>query len=150
MQLAHCLLLLGGDAGQTVQKYNVTPSEVAVLRLIHGNDSVIDLQVFGSVDRPHMRERARLVEAYGRGMDGVIRCPAVDQLFPGAAARLFETFAEIEQFDEDGEGDLTGEVITPIAEPEIIEPLKPTKKPRKAKAEEPPPEVDETPETAFA
>jgi len=144
MELATCMLALGGDAGQTIQKYNVTPSEVAVLRLIHGNDSVTEIVKIGKVDRPMRVERARLVEAYGRGMDGVIRCPAVDSLFPGVAARLFERFSEIEGYEDDVEVDLSAEVV------ERFDAAPPAKKGRGKKAEKTPePEVEETPETAF-
>jgi hypothetical protein len=156
MELASCTLALGGDAGQTVQKFNVTPSEVAVLRYIHGQDSVTDLQILGTVDRKHPRERARLVQEYGRGMDGVIKSPAVDALFPGVAARLFETFSEIEMFEIDDETDFTGEVVKPIDEPEVVQaPVKAKAekaKAEKAKAEKAPApvvDIEETPETAF-
>lgn len=96
MQTANVLLALGGDQNNTVPKYAVTASEVAVLRRIHGDDSVRDIEVVGEVKRTHRQEIGRLTEAYGR-RDGERRiAPEVNELFPGAAARVFETFDELE------------------------------------------------------
>lgn len=132
MQVANITLALGGDHGQTIQKFNVTPSEVAVLRLLHGSDAVSDVVVVGDVTRTHRSERERLVIAYGRGLEGEIRCPAVDALFPGLAARMFESFDELgEDFGDETPED---EVFTPAPVP--VELPKPAKKGRK-KAVEP-------------
>ena len=100
MQVAHILLSLGGDDGNTVPKSGVTPSEVAVLRLIHGEDSVKEIQPYGQINRTSRGERQLLVEKYGRMIEGVRRAPAVDELFPGVAARLYETFDELELPEE--------------------------------------------------
>jgi hypothetical protein len=100
MQTADCLVRLGGDAGNTVPKFGLTVSEIAVLQVIHGSDAVVDVRPRGTIERSWREERQRLVHAYGREQDGVWRAPAVDQLFPGAAARLFETFDEIEMDPE--------------------------------------------------
>lgn len=120
MELATCMVALGGDIGQTVEKYNVTPSEVAVLRVIHGNDAVFDIRPHSKSNRTSAFERARLISEYGRGMDGEIRCLAVERLFPGVAARLFDSFSEIEQMDDEAE-DIAHEVIEPL--PEVVVPL---------------------------
>jgi hypothetical protein len=96
MQTADCLVKLGGDAGNTVPKFALTVSEIAVLQLVHGSDAVVDVRPRGTIERSHREERQRLVQAYGREQDGVWRAPAVDQLFPGAAAHLFETFDQLE------------------------------------------------------
>lgn len=101
MQTANLLLALGGDTGNTIQKYGVTPAETAVLRVIHGDDAVFDIEPTGTVDRTHRAELERLRFEYGiRQPDGSRRAPAVDQLFPGAAARVFEKFNELELPEE--------------------------------------------------
>ena len=100
MQIANVILALGEDAGNTVPKYKVTPSEVAVLREIHGNEAVTEILPIGQIARPHRVERERLVREYGRNIDGVRRAPAVDHLFPGAAAPLFETFEQLDLPEE--------------------------------------------------
>jgi hypothetical protein len=100
MQLAHILLSLGGDAGNTVPKSAVTPSEVAVLRIIHGEESVKEIEPYGQVERTSRQERQRLVERYGRSVEGRTTAQAVEMLFPGVAARLFEDFSELELPEE--------------------------------------------------
>lgn len=97
MQIASILLNIGGDAGQQVPKYNVTPSEVAVLRILHGDDAVNDIEITGDEKRSSKAERERLMQIYAQPQpDGSRRSPAIDMLFPGVAARLFETFDEME------------------------------------------------------
>lgn len=97
MQLATVMLALAGDRANTIQKFDVTPSEVAVLQRIHGTDAVFDIAVTGDDKRTNRQERERLTEAYGKmTVDGQYESPAVNSLFPGAAARLFETFDELE------------------------------------------------------
>lgn len=97
MQLANAMLAIGGDAGTTVPKFGITPSEVAVLRVIHGDDAVTAIEVLReTVQRSHREERERLTEKYGAYEGEKRRSRAVEVLFPGAAARVFETFSEME------------------------------------------------------
>lgn len=98
MQTANIMLRLGGDAGNTVPKYGVTASEIAVLRVIHGDDAVVDIDPLGeaAVKLSHRAEIQRLGETYGRMIDGSFVAPAVSSLFPGAAARCFETIKELD------------------------------------------------------
>lgn len=95
MELANCFVALAGDNGHLVQKFGVTPSEVAVLQLIHGDDAVSEIEIFGAELRRSRDERERLAQIYGVNNEGQITARAVDALFPGAAARLFETFDEL-------------------------------------------------------
>ena len=101
MQTANVMLAIAGDARNTVPKYGVTAAEVAVLRYIHGEEAVFDIEVLDEdVKRTHRQEIGRLTETYGR-QEGERRVsPAVAELYPGAAARVFETFAELELPDE--------------------------------------------------
>lgn len=101
MQTANVMLAIAGDARNTVPKYGVTAAEVAVLRYIHGEDAVFDIEVLDEdVKRTHRQEIGRLTEAYGRQEGERRSSPAVAELYPGAAARVFETFAELELPDE--------------------------------------------------
>lgn len=100
MQVANILLSLAGDSGNTVPKSNVTAAEVAVLRLIHGEESVRDIEPIGTVERTNRGERQRLVARYGRMEEGQLRAKAVDALFPGVAARVYEAFEELELPEE--------------------------------------------------
>lgn len=95
METANIVLAIGGDKGHQVPKYGVTASEIAVLRSIHGDESVTDVEVVGEVPRTGREERTRLMEAYGHAEDGN-GTKIVVGLFPGAASRMFDTVAELE------------------------------------------------------
>jgi hypothetical protein len=99
MEIANVLVGLGGDRGNTVPKYGVTAAEIAVIRSIHGEDSVFDIEPIGEVSRPSRVERSRLVAVYGRAMDGN-QNSIVEKLYPGAAAPLFETLDSLELPDD--------------------------------------------------
>lgn len=94
MELANCSVALGGDKGNTVPKFGITAAEIAVLRFLHGEDAVTDIQPIGHIERLDRVERARLVEVYGVNHEGRMTARAVDALFPGAAARVFHALAE--------------------------------------------------------
>jgi hypothetical protein len=157
MQTADIMLALGGNLGQTVQKFGVTPAEVAVLREIHGEAAVFDIQPLDEeVERSSREERARLLMIYGKP-PGSNEISAVDFLFPGAAARLFEGFDELDLDDsfykatdrakptkskakakkakepepEEVEDEPEPEAVEPEAEPEEAEEPKAKKTPKK-------------------
>jgi hypothetical protein len=100
MEIATVMLAIAGDKGNTVMKTDVTPSEVAVLRYLHGEDAVNDIEVTGEIKRKHNEERERLAESYGRQIGERKVAVAVNALFPGAAARLFDTFSELDLPDD--------------------------------------------------
>lgn len=101
MQILNCLLALGGDSDNVIPKFNVTPSEIALLRAIHGEDAISDIKVVGEEKRSGRDERARLEHLYARQMpDGTRRSPELNNLFPGIAARLFETIDELDLPEE--------------------------------------------------
>jgi hypothetical protein len=103
LQTATCYVYLGGDKGTSVPLGSVTVAEIAVLRLIHGTDAVHDIEPTGEIERTHREERQRLVDTYGRAMiddEAGQRVSAVQALFPGAAARVFTSFDEIDVPDE--------------------------------------------------
>lgn len=95
MQTATCWVALGGDTGNTVPKFDVTPAEIAVLQLIHGSDAVFDISPGPDVNRSNRDERSRLQAFYGKP-EGSREPSAVNVLFPGIGARLPETFDELE------------------------------------------------------
>lgn len=97
MQTANCYVEIGGDSGTTVPKYGITVSEIAVLRLIHGPDSVKEIEPTDDVATTDRAEIKRLHELYSRPdkPDG-----PVFTLFPGAAARAFQTLDELELPEE--------------------------------------------------
>jgi len=94
MQTANCYVHIAGDSGTTVPKYAITVSEIAVLRHIHGPDSITEIEPTEDVERNDRQEIARLHEIYSRPdtrNDG-----PVGTLFPGAAARAFQTLDELD------------------------------------------------------
>lgn len=98
MQTANCFVHIAGDSGTTVPKYQITVSEIAVLRAIHGQDSITEIEPSDNVDPPRTdrQEIARLLAIYGRiGPDGK-DSSAVSDLFPGAAARVYQTLDELD------------------------------------------------------
>jgi hypothetical protein len=97
MQIANILLAIAGERGNTVPKYDVTPSEVAVYRLLHGDDAVTDIEITGEKKTTHKIERERLNELFARkNEEGHFIAPAVSRLFPGAAASLFDNFEDLD------------------------------------------------------
>lgn len=99
MQLANAMLSLGGDGGNQVPKFRVTAAEVAVLRAIHGDDAVTDIEILDEESKASNREElARLHEIYGNARDGENRS-VVATMFPGAAARVFASFDELDLDD---------------------------------------------------
>jgi hypothetical protein len=121
MQTANILLSIGGDSGNTVPKDGVTASEIAVLRLIHGDEAVQEIEPAGEVRISHRAERARLFDLYGRARYADDK-PVVETLFPGAAARLFENLAELEIPEEFYKA--TGRLKAP--EPVILDAVTPS------------------------
>jgi hypothetical protein len=149
MQLLNIMVSLGGDDGNTVSKFGVTPSEVAVLQGIHGEDAVKDIEVVGSVERTSREERARLFSIYAKIRDGKDVSPLSD-LFPGVAARLFETIDEL-GLDESFFKANSKPQPEPVAEPAApVEEVKPKGKRGGKKAAVPPvpatPAAEETDE----
>lgn len=64
MQVCECLVLIGGDIGNSVTKQEVTAAEVAILRAIHGNDAVRSIVIKDQIKVDHDKERERLMLVY--------------------------------------------------------------------------------------
>lgn len=100
MQTATILLSLSGERDNQIPKYNVTPAEALLLRALHGDEAVTEIEVVGEKEATSRSERSRLFDFYSRANPrGGRACPELDALFPGSAARLPTTFDEIE-FDD--------------------------------------------------
>lgn len=162
MQTANILVDLGGDTGNQVPKLGVTAAEIAVLIAIHGEAAVHDIEPAGDVEAINVGEGDvkwtnrvelnRLHRRYGKAKDGENNS-IVSNLFPGTAARVFETIDEL---------GLPEVFFKPVARakmedpaPVAVDPLdhdgngkkggakKPAKKAKAAPAPEPEPEVVE-------
>jgi hypothetical protein len=116
MQTATVLLSLGGDHGNQIVKHDVTAAEIAVLRVIHGDEAVTDVEPTLDVKRSNREERARLLNIYG-GAKMEDNKPIVESMFPGVAARVFENLNELSLPDTFFKA--TGHLKAPPAEPEF-------------------------------
>jgi hypothetical protein len=102
MKIANIMLAIGGGRDNTIPKYNVTAGEIAVLRAIHGEDAVFDVEPLAAdalnedgKSRTNRQELGRLKAIYGKAQDSS-GAALVEGLYPGAAARVFETVDELE------------------------------------------------------
>ncbi len=65
MKLYSAKVRLYGEVKDEVQMADITAAEVRVLRSIHGDDAVVDVQEAGNADRNEAQERHRLEGIYG-------------------------------------------------------------------------------------
>ena len=85
MQIAIVEILLNGDVQHTITR-PITAAEVLIIRQIHGHDSIVNPTEQVSIKRSNADEIARLKAEYGSTVFAVV--------YPGAAPKLPETFAE--------------------------------------------------------
>lgn len=101
LETASILLALGGDQGNTVPKYGVTPAELMVLRQLHGEDAITEIKVLDEVSEvTNRQEVGRLREIYARREGDNTVAREVDMLFPGIGAHVPSKFSELELPDE--------------------------------------------------
>ena len=82
MQIATIEVRLAGSRENTVVKCNVTPPEIVILRAMHGDDSVQNIQPTSSDRRSHQEEHKRLLKIYGSAKD-TKEVPWIEKLYPG-------------------------------------------------------------------
>lgn len=94
IQTASFLLALGGDIGNTVPKFGIPASEIAVLQSIHGYDAVGDLVVDGEIEISNGEELERLRSVYAHAHDsngGRI----IDAVYPGRGAQVVRSIDDL-------------------------------------------------------
>lgn len=94
MQRANCKVRIGGNLGMVCPKENVTPAEIVVLKAIHGEDAVIEIESTKMDKTGHADELNRLRDEYTVRLDGSGEL-LVDKLFPGARPQLPVTLKDI-------------------------------------------------------
>lgn len=87
MQTMTANVLLNGDIRHQVTRIGITPAESVLLRLIHGEDCLIELKRGSDTRRPHAEELQRLKQFYGD--------KRVEAAFPGAFPQLPINFDEV-------------------------------------------------------
>lgn len=103
MQIASCEVRLSGDLQNSVPMARVTVAEIAILRAIHGAESINKIVPLGNDRRSHSDEFRRLATKYtATNKDGE---PLVALAFPGLAPRLPVSFRDIGIELDDIDGD---------------------------------------------
>jgi hypothetical protein len=154
MQTASILLAIGGERDMQVPKFGVTPAEVMLLRAIHGEEAVTDINIIGDEDRNSRAERERLFSLYAKSdPSGAFKLPVLDALYPGVSSRLPTEFSELELADEFYVAEVrkTPEQVDPLDHDENGKKGGSKKRAKKAEAEaepapEPEPKAGEAPE----
>lgn len=101
MEALNCYVAIGGERDNTVPKYGISPTEAAVLRALHGDSAVHDIEPAGDFvdaegEKVSNRDELRRVrEIYSSPQAKQI----VDALFPGMGAKGPETIDDV-GFDE--------------------------------------------------
>lgn len=72
MQICNCTVAIGGEVGMTVAKERVTVPELALLRVVHGEDAVRNIEIIADEDIDSSEERARLGSIY-RSPETIVR-----------------------------------------------------------------------------
>lgn len=72
MQICRCTVAINGNPGMTVVKEGVTVPELIVLRAIHGDDAVRNIEVTDEATVNSAEERERLMLRYVSPM-GIVR-----------------------------------------------------------------------------
>jgi hypothetical protein len=72
MQFCNCTVAIGGEAGMTVAKSFVSVPEIMVLRAIHGEDAVRNIEVTSNDDVDSNEERGRLMSIY-KMPEGIVK-----------------------------------------------------------------------------
>jgi hypothetical protein len=97
MDIANCLVALGGNRGNCVPKM-VTAPEIPVLRAIHGEDAVFDIAPLGTINVSAAAEIRRLRENYQATNED--RVSIITTVYAGSNPTLPMTLAELELPDE--------------------------------------------------
>lgn len=126
IQTASFLLALGGDIGNTVPKFDVPVSEIAVLQAIHGADAITDLSPGGEIETSNGEELSRLRGIYNRAQDGNSGL-VIDGVYPGRGAQVVRTIEDLG----------LSEVQFKVERARAAEAKKAARKPRATKAAEP-------------
>lgn len=71
MKLYSTKVRLGGSVMHEIRKDEVTAAEIAILRILHGNDAVLEIVQIGDAVRDDEEELDRLRAAYDEGLHAI-------------------------------------------------------------------------------
>lgn len=92
MQHVTATVRLGGEMNFAIPKPNLTVAEVVLLRLLHGNDAVVDVRPLGTSKRTLRGEKDRLLGQYGHKPSHV---EVIDKMFANTAVQPLESLEDI-------------------------------------------------------
>jgi len=72
MQVCNCTVAIGGEASMTVYKERVNVAEIAILRAVHGEDAIRNIEVIADEKIDSTEERSRLIAMY-RNPEGIVK-----------------------------------------------------------------------------
>jgi hypothetical protein len=113
VKLFTCKVRIMGEVKDEVVRTGATSAEIKILRMIHGDDGVVDVQPEGEADRSEAEERARLEMFYGE--------PAVAKLFGVAKPSIADDIVD---------------AVIPIEPPVRAEPKRPQAAPKALQLED--------------
>lgn len=71
MKLYSIKVRLGGNVMNEIRKDEVTAAEIAILRILHGNDAVLEIAAIGDAARDDEEELDRLRAIYDDGLGAI-------------------------------------------------------------------------------
>lgn len=77
MNLYNCIVSLSGNILNQVPKREISPAEISVLRVLHGDDAVVSINKVRSTKRSHAVERGKLEGVYGKPVVASLFGPAI-------------------------------------------------------------------------
>lgn len=92
MDIVNCKVRHRGDMHHTISRYEIDVVEVMVLRHIHGEDAVVEIQVVGHTRKPGKQVIDRIDQLYGAKIVEEVFGKNLQQ----AAASLPKTLADIQ------------------------------------------------------
>lgn len=96
MQFYSAKVRLKGDVRHEVLKSHLSTPEIYILRILHGDDAVIDVKPSGGPveNFDHVMERERLHKTYGEGLSSLEEKTSVSDLFGRGFSPLPEAIPE--------------------------------------------------------
>jgi hypothetical protein len=105
LKVYNCIVRIGGDIGNTVPKHRITAAEVLVLKRLHGEDSVLDIEEAGKASAVLTKQKlySDLMVKFKKpevqkeviALFGVAENPNI----PDALPRFSPKFASVEDMD---------------------------------------------------
>jgi len=94
METANAYIRLAGDLGQTIPKLNVPAAELRLLERLHGDGSVIQVELAGEIEVDPRDFKTYLTERYAKDGESE-QSKLLEKLFPGETPNFPGTLKEV-------------------------------------------------------